>query len=67
MEKGGRASAVKDEETKRVKGERSDEMMKLRKEQEDAARKDGKRGKHIKAKVGELHEEKERGRERKGG
>lgn len=52
---------MKDEETERVKGERSNEMMKLSMKQEDAARKDGKRGKRIKAKVGEL----DRGGERK--
>ena len=42
-------------------------MMKLSMEQEDAARKDGKREKHIKAKVGELEKEKGGGRERQGG
>ncbi len=51
---------MKDEETKRVKGERSDEMMKLSMKQEDAARKDGKRGKRIKPKVGELDGERKR-------
>lgn len=51
---------------KRVKGERSDEMMKLSREQEDAARTDGQREKHIKAKVGGLDKMKEGGRERKG-
>lgn len=33
-------------------------MMKLRMKQEDAAREGREEGKHIKAKVGELHEEK---------
>lgn len=45
---------------KRVKGERSHEMMELRMKQGEAA--EGREeGKHIKGKVGELHEEKERG------
>lgn len=46
-----------DGEAKKVKGERSDGMMKLRAKQEDAAGKDRKRGKRIKCKVGELDEE----------
>lgn len=48
----------KDEETKKVKGERSYEMMKLSMKQEDAAEEGQEEGKHIKCKVGELDEEK---------
>ncbi|KAM7366204.1 hypothetical protein PAMP_015664 [Pampus punctatissimus] len=64
VEKKEGAKQMKDEETERVKYERSDEMMKPSMKQEDAARKGGKR-KHIKANVGELDKEKARGRERK--
>lgn len=46
----------KDEETKKAKGERSYEMMKLK--QEAAAEEGQEEGKHIKCKVGELDEEK---------
>lgn len=48
---------MKDKEAERVEGEISDEMMKRSTKQEDAARKDREREKHIKAKEGELDEE----------